>query len=66
MYPSEKEHYCEFIPSIFLKNKRIHQILGPSRIRMLLFLAQKISGPIFWIKSSDVKGSLPCLFSWER
>ena len=55
MHPSEKEHYCEFIPSIFLKNKRIHQILGPSRIRMLLFLAQKISGPIFWIKSSKEK-----------
>ncbi len=51
----ETQHYCEFIPSIFLKNKRIHQIFGPARIRMLLFLAQKISGPIFWVKSSNEK-----------
>ncbi len=55
MLDTKTEYYCEFVPNIFLKKKRIHQIFGPSRIRMLLFLAQKISGPIFWIKSSDEK-----------
>ena len=46
---------CEFAPNIFIKKRRIHQVFGPSRIRMLLFLAKKISGPIFWIKSPDEK-----------
>ena len=55
MPPSMPDHYCEFAPSIFLKKKRIHQIFGPARIRMLLFLGQKISGPIFWIKSYNDK-----------
>ena len=52
---SSLEFYCEFAPNIFIKKGRIHQVFGPARIRMLLFLAKKISGPIFWIKSPNEK-----------
>ena len=52
---SSLECHCEFAPNIFVKKRRIHQVFGPARIRMLLFLAKKISGPIFWIKSPNEK-----------
>ena len=52
---SSLECHCEFAPNIFIQKRRIHQVFGPARIRMLLFLAKKISGPIFWIKSPNEK-----------
>ena len=52
---SSIEYYCEFAPNLFIKKRRIHQVFGPARIRMLLFLAKNISGPIFWIKSPNEK-----------
>ena len=44
------QQYIEFVPNIYLKAKKIHEVCGPAKMRMVTFIASKTKGLIVWIR----------------
>ena len=50
--------YIEFLPGLFLKRGRIHQVAGPSRLIFALIIARNIKNYITWIREKECSNSL--------
>ena len=44
------QQYIEFVPNIYLKARKIHEICGPAKIRIATFIGSQTKGLIVWIR----------------
>ena len=44
------QQYIEFVPNIYLKARKIHEICGPAKIRIATFVGAQTKGLIVWIR----------------
>ncbi len=60
------QQYIEFAPNIYLKIGKIHEVLGPAKIRLAILIGAKTKGLIVWIRPdwSDFSINTDAISSW--